>query len=55
MKCEGENKVKDNFKVKKRPFPMKLHQWAKFTPFSKIAVTFEPVMQFRCPSRFRFS
>ena len=27
----------------------------KIPPFSKIAVTFEPVKQFRCPSRFQIS
>ena len=26
----------------------------KIHPFSKIAVTFEPVQRFICPSRFRF-
>ena len=27
----------------------------KIHPFSKIAVTFEPIQRFRCPSRFRIS
>ena len=27
----------------------------KINPFSKIAVTIEPIQQFRCPSRFRIS
>ena len=27
----------------------------KFHPFSKIAVNFEPIQRFRCPSRFRIS
>ena len=27
----------------------------KIPPFTKIAVTFDPIEQFRCPLRFRFS
>ena len=27
----------------------------KIHTFSKITVTFEPIQQFKCPSRFRFS
>jgi hypothetical protein len=27
----------------------------KIHPFSKIAVTFEPIQQFKCPPRFRIS
>ena len=37
-----------------RPFPMQLHQWAKST-HSAISVTFEPIQQVRCLSRFRIS
>ena len=39
---------------RQRPFPMQLHQ-GKIHPFSKIAVTFEPIQRFWCPSRFIIS
>ena len=30
-----------------RPFPMQLHNGAKSAQFSKFAITFEPMMQFK--------
>ena len=36
-----------------RPFTAEAPPIGKIRPLSKIAVTFEPVMQFGCPSRFR--
>ena len=37
---------------KRRPNTNATPPIGKIHPFSKIAITFEPVMQFRCPSRF---
>ena len=41
--------------VDNRPSTVEAPPIRKIHPFSKIAVTLEPVMQFRCPSRFRIS
>ena len=53
LKCLSENLCNLNkpaLQAPRRPFPMQLHQQAIIKPFGKIAVTFEPVMQFGCPS-----
>ena len=38
-----------------RPFTAEAPPIGKIHPFSKMAVTFEPVMQFGCPLRLRIS
>ena len=40
---------------KRRPFTAEAPTLGKIQPFSKIAVTFEQVMKFGCPSRFQIS
>ena len=34
------------------PFPMQLHKIGKIQLFSKIALTFQLILQFKCPLRF---
>ena len=41
--------------VDRRPSTAEAPPIGQTHPFSKIAVTFEPVVQFRCPLRFRIS
>ena len=41
--------------IDNRPSTAEAPPIGKIHPFSKIAVTLEPVMQFGCPSRFRIS
>jgi hypothetical protein len=39
----------------RRPSSAEAPAIGKIHPFSKITITFEPVMRFGCPSRFRIS
>ena len=41
--------------VDNRPYTAEAPPIGKIYPLSKIAVTLEPVVHFRCPSRFRTS
>ena len=62
---EGVSKIrlKHRYRAKNKPgtqaagqtLCVAIPQLGKIPPFSKIAVTFEPIQQFRCPSRFRIS
>ena len=42
-------------RLQEQTLPDEAPPMGKIHPFSKITVTFEPVMQFWCPSRFRIS
>ena len=50
-----ENKTRQGSPVDCRPSPDEAPPIGKIHPFSKIAVTLEPLLQFGCPSRFRVS
>ena len=50
-----ENRNKPAAQAVGQTLPDATPQVGKIHPFSKIGVTFEPIQQFRCPSRFRFS
>ena len=48
-------KIMPGAEAAEQTFPDATPPVGKIHPFSNIVVTFEPIQQFRCPSRFRIS